>query len=74
VYVLRLYQHVLVETKMIFEEVTNVVVDTGNDETKYRLTLSANNGSASNNYEAIVLEKPLEHLKNLVAFALISHA
>jgi hypothetical protein len=62
------------ETKLIFEKVVNGVVDTLNDETEYRLTLSANNGSASNNYGAIVLEKPLEHLRNLTAFALISHA
>lgn len=50
------------ETKLIFEKVTNGVVDITNGETKYRLTLSANNGSASNNYGATVLEKPLEHL------------
>jgi len=62
------------ETKLIFEKVVNGVVDTVDDETKYRLTLSANNGSASNNYGAIVLEKPSEHLRNLTAFALISRA
>jgi len=62
------------ETKLIFEKVVNGVVDTVDDEMKYRLTLSANNGSASNNYGAIVLEKPLEHLRNLTAFALNSHA
>jgi len=44
------------------------------DVAKYRLTLSANNGLVSNNFGAIVLEKPLEHLRNLIAFALISRA
>jgi len=62
------------KTKLIFEKVINGVVDIVKDETKYRLTLSANNGSFSNNYGAIVLEKPLEHLRNLTAFALISRA
>ncbi|AET00392.1 transmembrane protein, putative [Medicago truncatula] len=49
-------------------KVINGVIDIMNNETKYRLTLSANNGSTSNNYGAIVLEKPLEHLRNLTAF------
>ncbi|AES76420.1 cystatin domain protein [Medicago truncatula] len=62
------------ETKLIFEKVIDDVVDIVNDKTKYRLTLSANNGSTSNNYEIIVLDKPLEHLRNLTAFALISRA
>jgi len=62
------------EAKLIFEKVTNGVVDTVDDVMKYRLTLSTNNGSVSYNFGAIVLEKPLEHLRNLIAFALISRA
>jgi cystatin-C len=36
--------------------------------TNYRLTLSAANGSASNNYEAFVWEREWENLRNLTSF------
>jgi len=62
------------EAKLVFEKLLNGVIDTLNDGINYRLTLSANNGSTSNDYGAIVLEKPYEHLRNLTAFALVQHA
>ncbi|KAK2431538.1 cysteine proteinase inhibitor [Trifolium repens] len=34
----------------------------------YRLTLPANNGSASNNYRADVMVRPLLHFKGLISF------
>jgi len=60
------------EAKLIFEKVTNGASDVKKKkkETKYSLTLSANNGSASNNYAAIVLEKPSDNF-TLKAFSLI---
>ncbi|XP_059654879.1 cysteine proteinase inhibitor 1-like [Cornus florida] len=37
----------------------------------YRLILSANNGDASNKYEAVVWDKPWVHFRNLTSFKLI---
>ncbi|XP_059654886.1 cysteine proteinase inhibitor 1-like [Cornus florida] len=37
----------------------------------YRLILSANDGEASNKYEAVVWDKPLAHFRNLTSFKLI---
>jgi cystatin-C len=34
----------------------------------YRLDLSANNSSISNNYEAVVLDVPFKHSRNLISF------
>ncbi|XP_045806072.1 cysteine proteinase inhibitor 5-like [Trifolium pratense] len=34
----------------------------------YRLILSANDGSASNNYEALVLDEPVKYSRNLISF------
>ncbi|AES64680.2 cystatin domain protein [Medicago truncatula] len=63
------------KAKLKFEKVINGISNLGNNVTiiNYRLTLSANNGSASNNYPAIVLDKSSE-IFSLIAFALISHA
>ncbi|CAK8574900.1 unnamed protein product [Lathyrus sativus] len=36
--------------------------------TNYRLTLSAKDGSSSNNYEAVVWDQPWKHLRNLTSF------
>ncbi|CAL5210903.1 unnamed protein product [Lathyrus oleraceus] len=36
--------------------------------TNYHLTLSAKDGSSSNNYEAAVSDQPLKHLRNLTSF------
>jgi cystatin-C len=53
-----------------FEKVINGVSSTINDETSYRLTLQANDGSSSNNYGAVVIEKPSKNY-TLKFFALI---
>jgi cystatin-C len=53
-----------------FEKVINGVSSTINDETSYRLTLAANDGSSSNNYGAVVIEKPSKNY-TLKFFALI---
>jgi len=59
------------KAKLVFEKVTNGVSDVKKKiGTKYSLTLSANNGSSSNNYAAIVLEKPSNNF-TLKAFSLI---
>jgi hypothetical protein len=47
-----------VELKL--EKIINYVSLIDDEGTSYHLTLSANNGSASNKYEAHVLEKPNE--------------
>ncbi|XP_044496529.1 cysteine proteinase inhibitor 5-like [Mangifera indica] len=36
--------------------------------TNYRLVVAAKDGSATNNYEAVVWEKPWLHYKNLTSF------
>ncbi|KAJ1427142.1 Cystatin domain [Sesbania bispinosa] len=36
--------------------------------TNYRLTLAATDGSTSNNYQALVWEKPWQHFRNLTSF------
>jgi cystatin-C len=53
-----------------FEKVINGVSSTINDETSYRLTVQANNGSSSNNYGAVVIEQPSKNY-TLKFFALI---
>ncbi|XP_045831230.1 cysteine proteinase inhibitor 5-like [Trifolium pratense] len=58
------------EAKLKFEKVINGISTTINDETSYRLTLAANNGSSSNNYAVNVLEKPSKNY-TLTFFALI---
>ncbi|KEH18184.1 putative Cystatin domain-containing protein [Medicago truncatula] len=59
------------EAKLVFEKVTNGASDVNKKKgTKYSLTLCANNGSTSNNYAAIVLEKPSDNFI-LKAFSLI---
>ncbi|XP_045831231.1 cysteine proteinase inhibitor 5-like [Trifolium pratense] len=58
------------EAKLKFEKVINGLSSTINDETNYRLTLAANNGSSSNNYGAVVLEKSSKNY-TLRFFALI---
>jgi len=62
------------KAKLVFEKPLNGVVDTLNDGINYRLTFSAKNGSTSNDYGAIVLEKPYKHFRNLSAFAHVQHA
>lgn len=42
------------------EKVINIISQIDEEGTSYHLTLSANDGSASNKYEAHVLEKPNE--------------
>ncbi|RHN79185.1 putative Cystatin domain-containing protein [Medicago truncatula] len=61
------------EANLIFEKVINGVSDVTENGTNYRLTLSANDGSTSNNFSAIVLENPADNF-TLTAFALIPHA
>ncbi|XP_059636660.1 cysteine proteinase inhibitor 1-like [Cornus florida] len=50
-------------------------VDSGETEVvdgiNYRLILSANDGDASNEYEAVVWDKPWAHFRNLTSFKLI---
>jgi len=54
--------------KLTLEKVIDALSYIVNDETKYIITVSANNGSTSNDYEAFVSKKPSEHL--LTFFAL----
>ncbi|GAU26639.1 hypothetical protein TSUD_102470 [Trifolium subterraneum] len=37
-------------------------------KTYYRLNLSANNGSISNDYEAVVVDVPFNHHRHLISF------
>jgi len=67
------YSNQHTEAKLVFEKVTSGVSNVVDNGTRYSLTLSANNGSASNNYDTIVLEKSSENF-SLIAFALIPHA
>lgn len=62
------------KAKLVFEKLLNGVIDTLNDGINFRLTLSANNGSTSNKYGAIVLEKAYKHFRKLTAFAPVQHA
>jgi len=49
------------EAELKLEKVINIVSQIDEEGTSYHLTLFANNGSASNKYEADVLEKPNEN-------------
>jgi len=69
------YNNQHTEATLVFEKVISGVSNVVNNETRYSLTLSANNGSASNNYDTIVLELDNSSEKfSLIAFALIPHA
>ncbi|CAK8530906.1 unnamed protein product [Lathyrus sativus] len=57
-------------TKLKFEKILNGVPKTTSAGTIYRFTLSATDGSASNQYGAVVLEDPQHSLK-LIHFAAI---
>jgi hypothetical protein len=68
------YNNQHTEAKLVFEKVISGVSNVADNGTRYSLTLSANNnGSASNNYDTIVLEKSSENF-SLIAFALVPHA
>ncbi|GAU32038.1 hypothetical protein TSUD_213930 [Trifolium subterraneum] len=65
------YNKKTTEAKLKFEKVINGLSSTVNDETNYRLTVAANNGSSSDLiYGAVVLEKPSKNY-TLKLFALI---
>jgi len=51
--------------KVIFAESEGII-----DGTAYRLTFSAHDFSVSHNYRAIVVDRPLEHFRNLTSFQL----
>ncbi|GAU12333.1 hypothetical protein TSUD_252840 [Trifolium subterraneum] len=51
--------------KVIDAEVLSLKYGNGN---YYRLDLSANNGTTSNNYTAYVIDMPLKHFRNLFTF------
>jgi len=56
--------------KLMFEKLVNGDIQIVGHETDYHLTISANNGSATNNYEAVVFNNPLFEL-TLKSFVLI---
>ncbi|MCH98095.1 cysteine proteinase inhibitor [Trifolium medium] len=66
------YNKKTTNAKLKFEKVINGLSSTINDDTKYRLTLAANDGSSSNNYAAVVLKKPSKNYT--LKFFALTHA
>jgi hypothetical protein len=60
------------ESKLRLEKVIRGESLLVTDGAGYNLTLSATDGSTSSNYEAIVLELPVHHLRNLTSFKRIN--
>jgi len=51
----------ITEAKLMFEKIIEGLSFNVRDKTYYLLSIFANNGSTSNNYITVVIEKPLNH-------------